>query len=296
MKRLTATILHLALAVPVAAGPLDTLQYRVTLHTDRPIAAGFATQPWETAYLLADSPAFGVVVTNSSEWGSVSAAYPRASFSLIGAGGFTPFVSTMNIDSLEIVGGGEYTLGMEFRDAAGHQSVLSFTGSFFAQWWSGHGYASPVYLPPDHQGGPGGPPSGSFWLGGTRYNVQLGYGSGGPYYTQDADGNWGESWYAVDPVPFWDGGYWREDSGRLLCDRDSGYARAERVGPRCDWFRWFVDWPPLSSMCSRVITTDLDSSNHSAYHPIASTPCWQNMVRVESSESNFLSKLACVRD
>ena len=209
-----------------------------------------------------------------------------ASFSLLGAGGFTPFASTMNIDSLEIAGGGEYTLGMEFRDAAGHQSVLSFTGSFFAQWWSGHGYASPVYLPPDHQGGPGGPPSGSFWLGGTRYNVQLGYGSGGPYYTQDADGNWGESWYAADPVPFWDGGYWREDSG-------SFYATVTPATPsRAHW----SSLRSVSLVCGlAAVFFDVFPRHHYRLRQQQSQrlpskrldTLFQNMVRVESSESNF---------
>ena len=213
MRLLTAAALLVILATPAIAGPLDTLQYRATFRTDQPSIPGPAQLPGETAYLLSGPPTFGVVAGEVRDWTAIAPAYPSAGFSVIHLGSLTPFTAAERVDNLEVNGDGRYTLDVEFRDASGRVSAVSLSGAFSAGWWGGHGSASPIFVPPDHEGGLGGPPWGTFWLGSSRYGVQLGYGAGGPFYTQNENGDWQAIWYAVDPIPIRNGGYWTEGSG-----------------------------------------------------------------------------------
>jgi hypothetical protein len=217
--RLLTTAVLLAAASPATAGPIDTLQYRTTLRTDRPVTPWLASPPGETAYLLAGSPTFGVVVTNSPDWSPASPVYPGANFATFGTGGFTPFTAAESVDDLEVGGGGSYALDVELRDAAGRVGVVSFHGQFQAGWWGGHGFAWLVFdtIPgPDGAGIPPQPvyPTGSVWLGRTRYDLRLDNGWP-PSYGQNEDGSWSEVWYPADPVPQRDGGYWTEGSGNF---------------------------------------------------------------------------------
>jgi hypothetical protein len=218
MRLLTAAALLAAVASHAAAGPIDSLQYRTTLATDRPVTPWPAPRPGETAYLLGDSPAFGVVVSNSADWSPAYPVHPGASFSAIGTGGFTPFTAAESVDSLELSGGGRYALDVELRDSAGRVGVVTFTGQFEAGWWGGQGFAWLISDTIDL--GTGGaprmpvPPSGSVWLGRTRYDVRLEEGWP-PSYRQNEDGSWQQVWHPADPVPFRDEGYWTEGSGNF---------------------------------------------------------------------------------
>jgi hypothetical protein len=207
MRTITAVLALAAFTLPATAGPIDAWQYRTTLRTDQSPGAGPVYWPGETAYPLGNSPAFGVVASGVPEWQPAFPAYPSANFALAHFGALTPYIATEPTFP-EVSGGGQYFLDLEIRDAEGRVGMLTFSGNFFAGWWGEHGYAGPDNTPA----------TGSIWLGRVRYDVQLSYGAGGPYYQQDGDGNWYPSWYAVDPVPYQNGSYWSEDSGAFYAE------------------------------------------------------------------------------
>lgn len=213
MRFLTVALL-VAAAAPAAAGPLDSLQYRTTLRTDRPTTAGPAAQPGETDYLLGGPPTFGVAAVSFPAWAAADPAYPGAAFSLIRSGGLIAFWAAGRTGDASA--GGRYALDVELRDAAGRVGHVSYAGTFSAWWsWAGgwwdngltfdEGRAAPDIDPADSRR--------SVWLGPTRYDVELGFGLGGPYYQQDADGAWQQVWYADDPGVYRQGGYSIEGSG-----------------------------------------------------------------------------------
>jgi hypothetical protein len=223
MRTLAAVFVLLAAALPAAAGPIDSWQYRTSLRTDQAPGAGPVSWPGETAYQLGHAPEFGVVTSSVPDWEQASPAYPSANFALVHPGTFTPFITAGGPLFPEVSGGGRYFLDLEIRDAEGRVGVASFSGDFSAGWWGEHGSAWPIFdtIPtPDGAGIPVQPiyPSGAIWLGRTRYDVRLDYGFGGPYYMQDADGNWFSGWFAADPVPFQNGGYWSEYSGSFYAE------------------------------------------------------------------------------
>jgi PEP-CTERM motif len=215
-----AAVVLSAVASPAAAGPLDTLQYRATLRTDLPVTAGPVLYPGDTAYLLGDSPAFGVVAWSAPDWHQGYPAYPSAGFAVVGLGGLAAFTAASELWNLELEGGGRHALDVEFRDAAGQVGALSFSGRFVTGWWHGSGDAWPLFDVSDSGGDLGAPPfprppTGSVSLGRTRYDVELSYGWP-PDYRQGEDGQWFEVLYPADPVPLWDGAFWMEGNGGFL--------------------------------------------------------------------------------
>jgi hypothetical protein len=207
MRTLAAVFALAAFALPAAAGPIDTFQYRTTLTTDWSPGPGPVYWPGETAYPLGDSPLFGVVTRGVPQWQPAFPAYPSANFALAHFGAFTPYIAASE-PFPEVSGGGRYYLNLEIRDADGRIGSTLFAGNFSAGWWYEHGYAYPDLDVA----------SAAIWLGRARYDVRLSYGSGGPYYMQDADGNWYPGWYASDPVPYQNGTYWSEDSGAFYAE------------------------------------------------------------------------------
>ena len=205
-------------AAPAVAGPLDTLEYRSTLRTNLAPAVGPTVQTGEVAYRMGAEPAFGVIASSYAGWSPAYPAYPSANFSVVQLGGFSAFAAAEDLRHLEVGGQARYFLDVEIRDAAGHVGVLSFSGRFEAAWSHENGSAWPVFDPVTPGGNAGAPPvpwppSGSIWLGPTRYDVRLEYGLVGPDYSQNDDGTWYESFYAVDPAQVRDGAYWVEASG-----------------------------------------------------------------------------------
>ncbi len=208
MRTLAAFFALTASALPAAAGPIDSWQYRTTLTTDWWSGPGPASWPGETAYPLGYSPLFGIVTSSVPEWQQASPAYPSANFALVHPGALTPYIAAGVPPFPEVSGSGRYYLNLEIRDADGRVGSALFTGNFSAGWWDEHGYAYPDLDVA----------SAAIWLGRTRYDVRLSYGSGGPYYTQDIDGNWFPGWYASDPVPYQNGAYWSEASGSFYAE------------------------------------------------------------------------------
>jgi PEP-CTERM motif len=206
MRLLLAACVLTACAGPLAAGPLDPWQYRTTLVTDLSPGTGPALQPGETAYPLGADPAHGVIAAGVADWAPAYPAYPGAGFSVVTVGRLTPYIAADNLRGVNVTGGGQFALDVELRDAAGRTGVVSFRGRFDAGWSDEFGHASPVWTDA---------PSGSVWLGGTRYDVRLDYGWP-PQYMQMEDGSWVPVRYAVDPALIHDGDYWSMTSGVIF--------------------------------------------------------------------------------
>jgi len=207
MRSLLAACVLTACAGPLAAGPLDTTwQYRTTLSTTLRPGPGPATQPGGTAYTLGTDPAYGVIATGIADWTPASPAYPGAGFSVVPLGQLTSFTTVNDTRSLNVSGGGQFVLDVEIRDAAGRTGVMSFRGPLVAGWWGEFGYASPTWTDA---------PTGSMWLGKTRYDVRLDYGWP-PEYMQMEDGSWVPLRHAVDPALIHDGDYWMMTSGMIF--------------------------------------------------------------------------------
>jgi hypothetical protein len=195
-------------APPEPPGPDYSWQYRTTLTTYLPPGPGPASWPGSTSYPLGSAPMFGVVTSSPPDWQSASPAYPSADFALVFPGALTPYIAANGPPFPEVSGSGRYYLNLEIRDADGRVGSALFAGDFSAGWWGEHGYAYPDLDVA----------SAAIWLDRTRYDVQLHYGSGGPYYQQDIDGNWYPGWYPVDSIPFHDGTYWTEGNGAFYAE------------------------------------------------------------------------------
>jgi hypothetical protein len=155
------------------------------------------------------SPMFGVIARDTPGWSAPSPAYPSANFALIHPGSFTPYIAASGEPFPEVSGSGRSYLNLEIRDSDGRMGSALFTGNFSSGWWGENGYAYPDLDVA----------SAAIWLGRTRYDVRLSYGpGGGPYYTQDANGNWYPGFFAADPIPYPSGGYWTEDSGSFYAE------------------------------------------------------------------------------
>jgi hypothetical protein len=210
------TLLFCALTAPVADPPerfdtaLYSWQYRSTLSafTLWGSGPGAAYWPGETAYVMGYSPLFGVVTRGERDWSATYPPYPSANFALVFPGTLTPYIAASGPPFPEVNGSGRYSLDFEIRDAAGRVGSALLVGNFSAGWSGEGGYAYPDLETA----------SAAIWLGRTRYDVQLHYGSGGPFYQQDADGNWYPAWFASDPIPYQNGGYWSENSGSFYAE------------------------------------------------------------------------------
>lgn len=204
------TLVFCALTAPVAAppepsGPINSWQYRSTIgaYTLWGTHPGPALGPGEYAYLMGYSPMFGVAIRGESDWSATYPAHPSADFALVFPGTLTPYIAAAGPPFPEVSGSGRYGLDLEIRDAEGRVGSALLVGGFTAGWSAEGGYAYPDIETA----------SAAIWLGRTRYDVQLHYGSGGPFYQQDAEGNWYPGFYAVDTIPYQNGGYWMESSG-----------------------------------------------------------------------------------
>ena len=225
MRTLATVFALLAFSLPAAAGPMDSWEYRSALGamTTWGTGPGPVAGRDRTSYVMDYSPLFGVVTSWMPEWERASPAYPSANFALVFPGALTPYIAP-DPPFPEVSGSGRFRLDLEIRDADGRVGMATFLGNFSAGWWGDHGYADPVFDTIPGSDGAGIPPqllapSASIWLGRTRYDVRLHYGSGGPYYTQDADGNWYPGFFAADSIPYPSGtGYWTEDSGSFYAE------------------------------------------------------------------------------
>lgn len=197
MRPLAVTFAFLAFTGPVAAGPLDSLQYRTSFRFDRPSGPGPASGSRFTTYPFGDSPLFGVGAEGTSVWQDVYPAYPSAGFAFQYAGSLKTYIA--NGPSLSASGSEPYRFDVELRDATGRVGAVSFSGTANVTWSDGYGYASPLA---------GNPPSGALLLGDTRYDVQLSYESGLYYYWDYGGGAYVRTQLVLVPKnPYPDGDY-----------------------------------------------------------------------------------------
>ncbi len=208
MRLLIAVCALVVFALPAAAEPPNVWEHRSTLRTDLSPGPGPVSQPGEIAYLLASSTTHGVVAAGVSNWTRSSSAYPSADFSLVQLGNLTAFAMGDDGRNTEVSGSGRYYLDLEIRSADNRVGMVTFTGPFTTGWSNGYGYVIPDDLPT----------FGTLWLDGMLYRIRLGYGLGGPYYQQSESGTWEQVWFATDPVPIRNGGYWTENTGAFYAE------------------------------------------------------------------------------
>jgi hypothetical protein len=140
------------------------------------------------------------------DWTAANSAYPAAAFSVVPLGGFTPFTDRLFTHTYPPAeGGGRFALDVDLRDPNGRAGRVTFTGTFRSAWGDDQAFFAPSFDGPDAK---------PVVVGGTLYDVRLGYGWL-PQYQQRDDGRWEEVRYAVDPVPRWDGPYRVETVGEF---------------------------------------------------------------------------------
>jgi hypothetical protein len=207
MRSLAVAFALLASAAPVAAGPIDTLQYRSTLRLDRPPGPGPHTWLNETAYPLGGPPLFGVIASSEPAWLPTYLPFPSADYTIVPVGGFTAYIAGHELPAHDagVTGGAGYFLDLELRDSAGHTGVVSFTGDLTVDWTSGGGTVSLDRLP-----------SSEFvWLGDTRYLVQPTYNFDTVQFYHISGDYWIPVWY---PPPLYpsvqNGDYLTQQNGR----------------------------------------------------------------------------------
>jgi len=195
MRLLVTAFALLFFAGSVAAGPLDSLQYRASFRFDSLPGPG-PVRFRDTAYPFGSSPLFGIITQDTPEWQDTFPAYPSADFAFQYVGSLRTYIAN---DAPPYVNGSEpYRFDVELRDTDGRVGAVSFGGSFGVTWSDGYGYASPF----------GGPQSGSLLLGDTRYDVQLSYERALFFYQDFGSGVYFRSQLVLIPTtPYPDGEY-----------------------------------------------------------------------------------------
>jgi hypothetical protein len=211
MRTSAAVFALAAFALPAAAGPIDTLQYRATFGVLGSSGPGPNHGAAETAYPLGGPPLFGVVVSSSPEWSDAYPAYPSADFAFLLIGRLNPYIAG-GLPTTNLSVRAQYSLDFELRDNAGRVGVIEFQGSFDTGWSSWGGYAIPFNTP---HGYPFGNPQGSVLLGDTRYDVQLSHDTTLIHYTNLGGGFYFPWRLPPFSTPYPDGDY-TSQSGALL--------------------------------------------------------------------------------
>jgi hypothetical protein len=169
MRALACLLAVLACAGSVAAGPIDEAEYRGSFRIDGGPGVGPAPGPYYTAYPLGGTPTFGVVASNNPDWQPVYRAYPGADFAFVPVGSLTQYI-VGDPPAEGVSADAAYSFDFELRDAAGRVGVVPLRGRLTAGWWSFGSYAFPTFA------------DGSVRVGGTRYDVKLGYETALVYY------------------------------------------------------------------------------------------------------------------
>jgi hypothetical protein len=207
MRAFAVAFVLVAFALPAAAGPIDTLQYRSTLRLDRPPGPGPHTWLNETAYPLGGPPLFGVIASSEPAWLPTYLPFPSADYTIVPVGGFTSYIAGHELPAPDagVMGGARYFLDLELRDSAGHTGVVSFAGDLNASWTDGGGTVSLDVLPSPE----------FVWLGDTRYLVQPTYNYGMVQFHNISGDYWIPVWYPPPPSPsVQNGDYLTQENGR----------------------------------------------------------------------------------
>lgn len=193
-----------ASAAPVVAGPLDSVQYRVTVGVSGVSGTGPSVGYGGAAYPLGQAPLFGVVTGGTPEWRDSYAAYPSADFAYLQIGQLSPYIAG-GLPSASLYAGADYFVDFELRAADGRTAGTTLYGYLESGWSPGGGSVFPY-----------GDLRGSVLLGDTRYDVRVGYENSPVYYANP----FGTGYYPVRlpygvPPPYQDGDY-TSQSGLLL--------------------------------------------------------------------------------